>query len=1043
MIATSSNEIIYDGTALNLYTFAMAVPATTLALTDRLAIKLYATNSGGKTTTIHTQDSHLCQVITTFSTGITALNGLTAQVQYFQVGTSGTDFNISSTTATHTFNLPDASASARGLITTGTQTIAGAKTFSGLTSFTFSSGTRMDYGPYLIKGSVPIAFSGSTTNIYSDATTNNIVIRDNLSIAKLEFNNSTQTYTFPSVTGTMAMLEGTQTFSGAKTFSDNTIFSASPLFDQSANYKVGASLAGTGNYISMAFDKSGTGSGSTLSMKLADGTSVKSIILDFVGSPATYTYTFPSASGTIALTSNLSSYVPYTGATTNVDLGVYGITANDYKSGAGWGLSLQSNSTIHYQGAGYVTLVSGADTELSLVFGTGARAIFTGVSISGTKTYSLPNATGTIALTSDLSGYLPLTGGIMTGSILLNNNLTISGQLFGTSSYASMLAMSPSNKVLIDNSGRGVIFGGTIGQGAYTYTFPSASGTIALTSDLSGYLPLTGGTLTGALGGTSASFSSTVSATNTLTISSTTNASLVAATNSTTGYTFIDIINNGASGKNYQIGLGGNGAASGYANNLYFDLVGVGNVMTLTSGRNVLIGTTTDSGYKLDVNGTGRFTGSVTTDFVVVGTTAASSGGLRLGTQVAIRARNVANTANIPLIESTASDGVSVSNGALILASTGAATFSSNLNVGGVTDIQSARTVQLTLLKLSTTTLSSDINDEISIDFGRGAMSKYSGRISGYLSNFSTYDGGLKFYSSTSGTLNATPSLTIASTGAATFSSSIQGTSFSNAGLQASEVFNATKSNAGYYVGYFQNTSATGLGLYIRNGLDTNASIRISNAAGTDNTIQLYGNGSATFSSSVTATGLSLITASSTAALIQGTGTGAYSYLSFQNTTTGYGYDIGFGGSATIAPNSFYIYGGSSASVKFSINSTGAAFFSSLGTGAVTATAGVLSTTSDMNLKISDGYIDTALDKILKLTPRYFYWKKESGLPTDLRQLGFYAQEINEILGEEVANTPKTENDKWGIYDRGMIAFLTAAIQEQQKQIEELKLKIK
>lgn len=34
---------------------------------------------------------------------------------------------------------------------------------------------------------------------------------------------------------------------------------------------------------------------------------------------------------------------------------------------------------------------------------------------------------------------------------------------------------------------------------AYTYTFPSATGTLALTSDLSSYLPLAGGTLTGAL----------------------------------------------------------------------------------------------------------------------------------------------------------------------------------------------------------------------------------------------------------------------------------------------------------------------------------------------------------------------------------------------------------------------------------------------------------------------------------------------------------------------------------------------------------------
>jgi hypothetical protein len=99
-----------------MYTFAMAVPTTTLTVTDRLAVKLYATNSGGKTTTVHTQNGHLCQIITTFSTGITALNGLTAQVQYFQVGTSGTDFNISSSTATHTFNLPTASAANRGAL---------------------------------------------------------------------------------------------------------------------------------------------------------------------------------------------------------------------------------------------------------------------------------------------------------------------------------------------------------------------------------------------------------------------------------------------------------------------------------------------------------------------------------------------------------------------------------------------------------------------------------------------------------------------------------------------------------------------------------------------------------------------------------------------------------------------------------------------------------------------------------------------------------------------------------------------------------------
>lgn len=69
-------------------------------------------------------------VSATGGAGLTNLNGQTGGTQTFAVGTSGTDLAISSALNVHTFNLPDASLTARGVVTTSAQTIAGDKTFN-------------------------------------------------------------------------------------------------------------------------------------------------------------------------------------------------------------------------------------------------------------------------------------------------------------------------------------------------------------------------------------------------------------------------------------------------------------------------------------------------------------------------------------------------------------------------------------------------------------------------------------------------------------------------------------------------------------------------------------------------------------------------------------------------------------------------------------------------------------------------------------------------------------------------------------------------
>ncbi len=135
LIGTSPVEQITNGNVVDLYTFAISVPNTVTAATDRVHIEFDIQNTNGKTVTLYTEASRIGEVHTTYAIGISSLNGLTESTQNFAVGTTGTDFAISSAAGTHTFNLPTASAANRGALSSADwSTFNGKQNSIGLTT---------------------------------------------------------------------------------------------------------------------------------------------------------------------------------------------------------------------------------------------------------------------------------------------------------------------------------------------------------------------------------------------------------------------------------------------------------------------------------------------------------------------------------------------------------------------------------------------------------------------------------------------------------------------------------------------------------------------------------------------------------------------------------------------------------------------------------------------------------------------------------------------------------------------------------------------
>ncbi len=87
------------------------------------------------------------------------------------------------------------------------------------------------------------------------------------------------------------------------------------------------------------------------------------------------------------------------------------------------------------------------------------------------------------------------------------------------------------------------------------------------------------------------------------------------------------------------------------------------------------------------------------------------------------------------------------------------------------------------------------------------------------------------------------------------------------AGAGSSYIFDIGSSVAADIVGRIRNTSTAGYGFFIQNGTDANYALAIQNAAGSSNTIQLYGDGHAVFAGTLVVSSTDDVSAFGTAAV--------------------------------------------------------------------------------------------------------------------------------------------------------------------------------
>jgi hypothetical protein len=618
------------------------------------------------------------------------------------------------------------------VLLTGAQTIAGIKTFTaqlassvatGTAPFSVASTTKVtNLNADLLDGLSSADFQAplSGTGIVKSTAGTISYLTDNSSNWNTAFNDS---ITSAAVTGTTTKtLTLNQQDGGSVTASwtDDNTDAVTSVFG-----RTGAIVATSGDYTTTQVTE-GT------NLYFTDARARAAISLTTTGTSGVATY----VSGVLNIPnygSALSAYVPYTGATTNVNLGTHSLTASDlvinHASGSGVAASISKGgagealTVVKSSGSGNAASITGGTTlisELNLTTdladayiasaatwnakqnaitltttGTSGAATLVGATLNipqyqsvltnpitgtGTTNY-LPKFTGASALgnsnlVSDAYGQLGLgvtpsawdtsfkalqigigtslynntsVNGTFLGSNFYYNGTdnkyiatgtaTAYGQINGSHNWFTVASGTAGDTVnftqamKLDTSGN-LVVGDTTGTNAYSTLFSSGiirsnvlgttfaqylyygstigsintDGSNIIYNATSAFSIGTGGTtrFTIASGG-AATFSSSVTTGGDIILGDYATATTKVLDLRTSNSLFT-IATDGTAGSlgtliSYSWANGGQGP-------LKFNNA-AGEVMRLSAGGNVLIGTTTDSGYKLDVNGTARVSGNL------------------------------------------------------------------------------------------------------------------------------------------------------------------------------------------------------------------------------------------------------------------------------------------------------------------------------------------------------------------------------------------------------------------------------------------------